>query len=101
MQKRNLTHLVMELLINFRLLLNLVTSTEMHFLQANSLLTQTAAQGLRCFLGGQIPRICHPVSALNLEVRILPISLLNCFWVYTNPFKCPIVLKNKLKRLKK
>ena len=55
----------------------------MHFLQANSLLTQTAAQGLRCFLGGQIPRICHPVSALNLEVRILPISLLNCFWVYT------------------
>ena len=63
------------------------------FLQANSLLTQTAAQGLRCFLGGQIPRICHPVSALNLEVRILPIYLLNCIWVYTNPFKCPFALE--------
>ena len=44
----------------------------------------------------------HPdqcaVSALNLEVRILPIYLLNCFWVYTNPFKCPIALKNKVKK---
>ena len=66
------------------------------------MLTQTAAQGLRCFLGGQIPRICRPVSARNLEVRILPIYLLNCFWVHTtNPFKCPIALKNQLKRLKK
>ena len=39
----------------------------------------------------------HPdqcaVSALNLEVRILPIYLLNCFWVYTNPFKCPFALE--------
>ena len=40
------------------------------FLQANSLLTQTAAQGLRCFLGGQIPRICHPVHS-DLDCRLV------------------------------